>query len=149
GETIADKYVILRLLGEGGMGLVYEAGHLRLRQTVALKTLHFDALDDPLRVARFEREARSAAQLRSRHAVRVLDVDVTDDGVPYMVLEKLEGQDLGAVLKTQTRLPISEAVDYVLQACAAIVEAHGLGIIHRDLKPSNLFLAEEEGGSII
>jgi serine/threonine-protein kinase len=149
GETIADKYAILRLLGEGGMGVVYEATHLRLHQTVALKTLRPEIFVNPRVVARFEREARSAAQLRSRHAVRVLDVDVTDDGMPYIVLEKLEGQDLAALLATRRRLPIPEAVDYVLQACAAIVEAHGLGIIHRDLKPSNLFLAEENGGSII
>ncbi|MBS2013989.1 MAG: serine/threonine protein kinase [Deltaproteobacteria bacterium] len=141
GTVIAGKYQIVRVLGEGGMGIVYEATHLRLRQRVAVKMLLPSMLDHTIVVSRFEREARSAGQLRSRHVARVMDVDQMPDGLPYMVMEYLEGHDLQLELERRGHLPYEEVVDYVLQACAGMMEAHGLGIVHRDLKPSNLFLA--------
>lgn len=142
---MAGKYRLTRVLGEGGMGVVYEAEHTRLGQRVALKMLLPELLRVEDLVKRFEREARAASQLRSRHTARVMDVDLTPDGVPYMVMELLEGRDLDAELERRKYLPLDEAVDYVLQACAAMDEAHALGIVHRDLKPSNVFLAEERG----
>jgi serine/threonine-protein kinase len=149
GDIIAGKYAIVRVLGEGGMGVVFEATHVRLRQRVAIKMLLPEMLEHDVIVTRFEREARAAAQLRSRHVARVMDVDTTPEGVPYMVMEFLEGHDLQAELDRRQRLPYEEVVDYVLQACAAMAEAHQLGIVHRDLKPSNLFLADDGGARLV
>jgi serine/threonine-protein kinase len=143
GEVIAGKYAIVKVIGEGGMGIVYEATHLRLRRRVALKML-FPHTTSPDTVARFEREARAAAQLQDRHVAKVLDVDTTPDGLPYLVMEFLEGHDLEAELAARGPLPIEEAVGYVVQVCAAMTEAHAAGIVHRDLKPSNLFLCSEK-----
>ena len=148
GDRIGDKYVITRHLGEGGMGIVFEALHVRLRQPVALKFLKPAALAFPESVTRFEREARATGQLRGPHVAHVLDVDVDDQGLPYIVMELLTGRDLDAEMQLRPGpFPISEAVDYVVQACAGMAEAHALGIVHRDLKPSNLFLAEDEDGT--
>src|SRR5689334_21879245 len=94
GDVIAGKYVLVRIIGEGGMGVVFEATHARLRQRVALKMLFPEMLTDETIVNRFEREARAAVQLKSRHVTRVTDVDVTPEGLPYMVMELLEGHDL-------------------------------------------------------
>ena len=149
GDVIAGKYAIVKLLGEGGMGVVYEATHLRLRQRVAVKMLQPEMLAHEIVVTRFEREARAAGQLRSRHTARVMDVDITEGGLPYMVMEFLEGHDLEAELVQRGRFPLEEAVDYVLQACSAMIEAHQLGIIHRDLKPANLFLAQDGGARVV
>ena len=149
GDVIAGKYAIVRVIGEGGMGVVLEASHQRLRQSVAIKLLLPEMLKHPVIVTRFEREARAAAQLKSRHVARVMDVDVTTEGLPYMVMELLEGHDLQAELERRHQLPVEEAVDYVLQTCAAMTEAHALGIIHRDLKPSNLFLTNDGGQPIL
>ncbi len=149
GDVIAGKYAIVRVLGEGGMGIVYEASHVRLRQRVAIKMLLPAMLAHDVLVSRFEREARAAAQLKSRHVARVMDVDLTPDGLPYMVMEFLEGRDLQAEIDERRQLPFAEAVDFVLQACAAMTEAHALGIVHRDLKPSNLFLADDAGARVV
>jgi serine/threonine-protein kinase len=143
GHVIAGKYAIVRVIGEGGMGVVFEATHLRLRQRVAVKMLLPEMLAHDIIVTRFEREARASGQLRNRHAVRVMDVDVTPEGVPYMVMEYLEGHDLQTELDRRGKLPYAEAVDIVLQACSAMIAAHQIGIVHRDLKPANLFLAQE------
>jgi hypothetical protein len=144
GDVLAGKYRLVRVLGEGGMGVVFEAEHLRLRQPLAIKFLNPTMLGVADVVARFDREARAAATLRSRHVVRVTDVEQTPEGVPYMVMELLDGRDLETERERRQRLPYDEAVDYVLQACAALLEAHEAGIVHRDLKPANLFLARDE-----
>ena len=152
GHVIAGKYAIVRVIGEGGMGVVFEATHLKLRQRVAVKMLLPEMLAHDIIVTRFEREARASGQLRNRHAVRVMDVDVTPEGLPYMVMEYLEGHDLQVELDRRGRLPYREAVDIVLQACSAMIAAHQIGIVHRDLKPANLFLAQEgdaHEGSIV
>jgi serine/threonine-protein kinase len=87
------------------------------------------------------------ARLRTKHVVRVTDVDATDEGLPYIVMEFLEGRDLDAELQARTRLPLAEAIDIVLQACSGMLEAHGMGIVHRDLKPANLFLTSDDEGT--
>jgi serine/threonine-protein kinase len=140
GSVIAGKYRIERLLGEGGMGAVYEAYHMRLAQRLAIKVLHPNVAHYEEVVLRFEREARAAARLQSINCARVIDVDALPNGLPYIVMEYLEGRDLFAELEIHRALPIADAVDYVMQAATAMTEAHSLGIIHRDLKPSNLFL---------
>ncbi len=142
GQTIAGKYLLVRQLGEGGMCVVYEAEHVGLRQGLALKVLKPELATDPDCVARFEREARAAAQLRSPNVAKVFDVDYLPGGQPYITMELLVGHDLGGELNQSGRLPVELAVDYVRQACTGIAEAHALGIVHRDLKPENLFLTE-------
>ena len=149
GQVLAGKYRVERVLGAGGMGVVVAATHVRLDQRVAIKMLLPDGLKKPHLVTRFAREARNAARLRSDHVVRVTDVDELESGAPFMVMEYLEGSDLADVLEQRGELPVDEAVDYVLQACEAMAEAHALGMIHRDLKPANLFLASRTSGRAV
>ncbi len=147
GATISKKYRVDRVIGEGAMGVVVAATHLQLGQLVALKFLRGARATDGEAVARFVREAKSAARIQSEHVVRVLDIDALPDRTPFMVMEFVEGKDLAHVLAERGRLPVGEAIDYLLQACEAIAEAHVAGIVHRDLKPSNLLLAKRADGS--
>jgi eukaryotic-like serine/threonine-protein kinase len=146
GNVLAGKFRVERVIGEGGMGMVVAAHHLQLDQRVALKVMRPEAAVGAEGVQRFLREAQAVAKLRSSHVVRVLDVGALPDGAPYIVMEFLEGHDLAAHVYKRGGLPIEEAVDYVLQACDALSEAHRLGIVHRDLKPANLFLTNDGGG---
>jgi serine/threonine-protein kinase len=130
------------------MGVVFRATHLRLSKPVAIKMLLPEALLSPGAVERFDREARAAAQIQSQHVAEVLDVD-QHQGLPFMVLEFLEGRDLSNELALRGPLPAHEVVSWLIQVCAAMNEAHRRGIIHRDLKPANLFLAEQEGQRIV
>ncbi len=145
GEILAGKYRIDRVLGAGGMGVVVAAHHLQLDERVAIKFLLPEMLAQQDAVMRFSREARAAVKIKSEHVARVTDVGTLETGAPYMVMEYLEGADLAELVR-RGPLPISQAVDFVLQACEAIAEAHALGIVHRDLKPANLFLATLPGG---
>jgi serine/threonine-protein kinase len=147
GEVVGGKFVIERVLGVGGMGVVLAARHTQLGQNVAIKFLRRTAASSPEAVSRFLREARAVVALQSAHVVRVMDVGTLDDGLPYMVMEHLSGTDLGHVLEVRTAVPVEEAVDYLLQAIEAIAEAHAAGIVHRDLKPSNRFLTLRPDGS--
>lgn len=146
GSVIADKYVVERVLGQGGMGVIVAARHTELHELRAIKFMLPHVLSDKTAVERFRREARAASRLKSEHVVRVHDIDRLDNGPLYIVMEHLEGQDLKAVAKARGALPFREACDYVLQACEAIAEAHGAGIIHRDLKTANLFLTKGPRG---
>src|SRR6185369_11157350 len=141
GDTLAAKYRVEKVLGVGGMGVVVAAMHTELEERVALKFLLPSVAQKEDVVARFSREARAAAKIKSEHVARVSDVGTMDNGLPYIVMEYLEGGDLGGVLDTSGKLPVGMAVDYILQACEAIAEAHAAGFVHRDLKPGNLFLA--------
>ncbi|MBL8625319.1 MAG: serine/threonine protein kinase [Myxococcales bacterium] len=129
------------------MGVVVAATHLALGQRVALKFLKPEAARDAELVERFLREARAAVRLRGEHVGKVVDVGTTADGVPYIVMEYLEGHDLASALGRHGALPVATAVDYVLQACMGLVEAHAAGLVHRDLKPANLFLTRRPDGS--
>jgi serine/threonine protein kinase len=147
GDVLAGKYRVERVLGEGGMGLVVAAMHMQLEQLVAVKFVLPSMLDSKTVVERFLRESRAAVRLKSEHAAKVLDVGTLESGAPYMVMEYLEGCDLGQVQQQQGVLAFDVAADYVLQACEAVAEAHSLGIVHRDLKPQNLFLTTRVGGA--
>ncbi|HSO37401.1 MAG TPA: serine/threonine-protein kinase [Labilithrix sp.] len=147
GEILAGKFEVERVLGAGGMGIVVAARHTQLDQRVALKFLLPVACEVPGAVARFLREGKAAARITSEHVARVMDTGMLAGGAPYLVMEYLEGMDLGALLVERGPIPADEAIEYVLQACEAIVEAHGLGIVHRDLKPANLFLSHRADGS--
>jgi len=144
GDVIDGKYRVERAIAEGGLGHVYLAKQLGLDRYVAIKHLRPEALEDATVVDRFEREARLAARIASEHVVRIHDVGKTSALGPYIVMEYLEGEDLEALLQRGT-LPIDDAIDYVLQVCDALVDAHALRIVHRDLKPANLYLASREG----
>jgi eukaryotic-like serine/threonine-protein kinase len=146
GDVLAGKYRVDRVLGIGGMGVVVAATHLQLDQRVAIKFMLPEALLHPRLIERFAREARAAARLKSDYVARVLDVGTLDSGSPYMVMEYLDGNDLGALVERDGRLPVDVAVDCLLQACDAVAEAHSLGIIHRDLKPRNLFMTGRNDG---
>jgi hypothetical protein len=146
GDVLAGKYRVERVLGMGGMGVVVAATHLELGQLVALKFLLPAAELNAEATARFIREARAAVRISSEHVARVTDVGRLENGSPYMVMEYLEGVDLGEHVKG-AHLPIDAAADFVLQACEAIAVAHALGIVHRDLKPANLFVTIRPDGS--
>jgi serine/threonine-protein kinase len=143
GDVVLDKYRVERVLGQGGMGVVVAATHVDLDQRVALKFLLPEALAHPELVERFAREAKAAARIQSQHVVRVLDTGKMPTGAPFMVMEYLEGDDLAGVLEREGKIPVARVVDYLLEACEAIGEAHAAGIVHRDLKPANLFLAKQ------
>jgi serine/threonine-protein kinase len=149
GERLAGKYIVQRILGIGGMGVVVAAEHQLLGEAVAVKLLKPEVLKSPGLVERFLREARAALRIKSEHVVRIMDVDVLETGAPYLVMELLEGSDLSAHIAARGALPIDEAVGYLLQACDALDEAHSLGIVHRDLKPANLFLARRRDQHIV
>jgi tRNA A-37 threonylcarbamoyl transferase component Bud32 len=147
GEVVGGKFVVERVLGIGGMGVVVAAHHTHLDQTVAIKFLRRDAAKDEGSVNRFLREARAVSALQSEHVVRVMDAGRLDDGLPYLVMEYLNGLDLDQVLGQRGQLPLEEAVEYLLQSMEAVADAHAAGIVHRDLKPSNLFLTTRSDGS--
>ncbi|MGH7269138.1 MAG: serine/threonine-protein kinase [Polyangiaceae bacterium] len=155
GTIIAGKYRVDRTLGEGGMGVVVAATHMALEQDVAIKFLVPEAMRSGVAVERFLREAKVAAKIRSEHVARVHDVgrvgadgkESPDDGMPYIVMERLEGSDLGQVIAERGALPIEEACEIVLQACEGLAQVHAAGIVHRDLKPSNIFVTRNADGS--
>ena len=146
GDLLAKKYRVTRVLGAGGMGVVVAADDLDLDRTVAVKFLSPAGAANPSVVARFMREARAAVKITSEHVAKVIEVGKLDSGEPYIVMEFLEGSDLSEVV-AQGSLPVEDALDYVLQACEAIAEAHSKGIVHRDIKPANLFVSRRADGS--
>jgi serine/threonine-protein kinase len=152
GDVLAGKYRVDELLGWGAMGFVLRAWHTELDEPVAVKLLLPELAQNDEALVRFEREARVAFKIKSEHVTRVLDVGRLESGQPYMVMEFLDGVELGELVYGSRgvepkALPIHDVIDYVLQACDALLEAHGLGIVHRDLKPDNLFLARRNDGT--
>jgi serine/threonine protein kinase len=146
GLVVSGRYRIGSLLGAGGMGLVYEAEHQLLGLPVALKVLRPELIEQPGMVARFHHEARCTAKLRGDNVVRVIDQGRLETGLPFFVMERLNGLDLRVVLQRCGRLPAPLAVDYARQVCSALAEAHAAGIIHRDVKPANLFVTSHDSG---
>jgi serine/threonine-protein kinase len=142
GDLVNAKYRIDSVLGQGGFGVVLAATDLSLQREVAIKVLHPALAQDEAFKARFLREARATVKLRSEHSVRVYDVGELADASPYIVMERLDGRDLGVVLQDEGRLSVDHAVEYILQATEGIAEAHAAGIVHRDIKPGNLFLTQ-------
>jgi serine/threonine-protein kinase len=140
-------FEVERMLGSGTMGVVVAARHVERGEPVAIKVMHAGFTRDPQFRERFVREGKTARVLKSEHIVRVIDVGVLPTGQPYIVMERLSGIDLDALLEARGPLPIRFVVDAVLQACSALSEAHGVGIVHRDLKPSNFFLVDGPGGA--
>ena len=147
GDILLGKYRVEEIIGQGGTGVVVSAIHVPIGQKVAIKFLRRALASDELRT-RFEREARAAGRIESEHVVLVLDAGALEDGSPFMVMEHLDGRDLARVLKEDGPLSVEQAVDCMLQVCAALAEAHAHGIVHRDLKPANLFLTRRTDGRV-
>ena len=144
--AIVDKYTIVRLLGKGGMGAVYEARHAKLSRRFAIKFLLPELAAKREILRRFENEAKAAGGLEHANLVAVTDFGSTDDGAPYIVMEFLQGEDCSRLLGRTGPLSVQRAADIVVQACRGLTLAHNAGIVHRDLKPENLFLADAGDG---
>src|SRR6185503_1209429 len=149
GDLINGKYRLIRLIGDGGMGSVFEARHEYLGTVVALKFLHSELSSRPGLVARFLREARLSASIKSDHIARVTDVDQAGEGAAYLVMELLEGQSLRTLLDREGRLAPNVALDYTLQMLDGLEAAHAMGVVHRDLKPDNVFIVNTAKGPLI
>lgn len=146
GQVIADRYRIVRRLGQGGMGTVYEALHLQLRARRAVKFVRMDGGNPRDAMARFQREALAAGGLQHENIALVFDVGLDDGGVPYLVMEYLEGKSLSALLAEDGPLPVLRAVDIAIQVCTGLEAVHAQGVVHRDLKPDNLFVCRRVDG---
>ena len=147
GRVIDNRYQVTSVLGQGGMGVVYEATHKYLNRKVAIKVLQRALATDEGYVARFLREAQAVAALKNRHTITVHDFGVTEDGQLYFAMELLEGLPITDVIEQDAPVPFDRAVDYLQQVCDSLAEAHEAGILHRDLKPDNLFLGKDGEGN--
>ncbi|UQA62615.1 serine/threonine-protein kinase [Polyangium aurulentum] len=148
GEVLAGSFCVVRVLGSGGMGRVYEAQHVRLPRRFAVKVMHEQLARQADAMARFEREAQAAARVMNEHVLDVVDVVRTKDRRPCIVSELLEGEELGDQLERMKKLPLGTAITICRQVCRGLAAAHAEGIVHRDLKPSNLFLVKRPDGGI-
>ncbi len=144
GQLVGGKYRVQRLIGTGGMGTVWEGVHEQLGTRVAIKFIKPQFAEQPEARARFQIEARAAAKLQTKHAVHVYDYGVTPEGLPYIVMEFLEGHSLSDAIIERGRLPAKEVAQIIGQAARALQKAHAAGIVHRDLKPDNIFLARTD-----
>ncbi len=142
GTTLGGRYQIIRRIGEGGMGIVYEAQHVVIQKPVAVKVLRDDSAGRPENVARFRQEAISASRIGHENIIDISDFGQTPQGYHYFVMEMLKGEDLADVLEREQALDIPRAVNITLQCCRALGAAHAKGIVHRDMKPENIFLTK-------
>jgi serine/threonine protein kinase len=143
--VLSGAYQLVGRIGEGGMGAVYEAHHIRLRKRVAVKVLNRGMAKHPEAVARFHREASVASRLGHPNLVNVIDFGTSPDGEPYIVMEHLEGEDLDKRIRRTRRIPRTNAVQIARQVASALAVVHAKGIVHRDLKPANIFLVQVPG----
>src|SRR5688572_16809793 len=149
GSVVADRYLITDKIGEGGMGRVYLARHVRLPQSVAIKVLHPGMVRDASVVARFRREAVNASQIENEHVARVFDHGEVGDGLFYIAMEFVEGEPLSKIIEREGTLPLARAVDIVSQVADALAAAHEqpTPIVHRDLKPDNIMVGTRRDGT--
>jgi serine/threonine-protein kinase len=143
GVIVAGTYRVAHRLGSGGMGEIRAAEHVRLGRPVAIKFLRAGALVDPKAKEHFRHEARRASAVRSEHVVKVFDYGELEDETPYLVMERLFGEDLRSLLARDGALAVRRAVKLVLDACRGLSAVHAAGLVHRDLKPANLFVEGE------
>ena len=145
GMVLQERYRILRKLGDGGMGAVYEGEHVLIKRRVAIKVLHAQFAQNPEIVARFQREAEAATSIGHPNIIEVTDMGRFPDGTAYMVLEFLEGRDWSHDIESHGPQPVGKVIHILTQVCDALTAAHAKGIVHRDLKPENIFLIERRG----
>lgn len=148
GENFLEKYEIIRLIGRGGMGLVYQARHIELDKFVAIKVLNTRLVEDEEAIERFKREARTLAKLEHTNIVKVFDYGVKGTTC-YLIMEHLQGESLRSRLKTSKQASLKEVKQFVIQVCAALEFVHKEGVVHRDLKPDNVFFHKEAGKEIV
>jgi len=146
GQTLDDKYRIVRVIGVGGMGTVYEGEHRLIRRRVAIKVLAKDSSHTPESVSRFERESQAAGQIGNDHILEVLDIGTTEEGQRYIVMEYLDGETLAMRIERLVRLPAGHVALLARQILVGLAAAHDAGIVHRDLKPDNVFILREKAG---
>ncbi len=139
GVVLAGRYKLVRVLGEGGMGLVYEAQHLGIRKRFAVKVLAEELCSQPIQVERFIREAKTASRIENEHIVEISDFGVTPSGSVFFAMEFLDGEDLGQTIRREGAMPWPRVRHFMLQLCAALGAAHAQGVVHRDMKPQNCF----------
>jgi serine/threonine protein kinase len=144
GTTLADRYRIIRKIGEGGMGIVYEAEHVLIEKRVGLKVLREDFSNRPDVVERFRQEAKSASRIGHEHIIDISDFGMTHSGANFFVMELLQGRDLAEELEKHGPLSPRRTLSIVLQCAEALGAAHKKGIVHRDMKPENIFLLERK-----
>jgi len=142
GRTLNNRYLVKRKIGEGGFGAVFEGMQVATERPVALKVLHPQSVSDATVVARFRREAEACSKLRNPHTVIIYDFDQTEDGVLYLAMEFVPGEDLEAMLRSRALAPI-EALEVLAQVCDGLAYAHQKGVLHRDIKPSNIRVRRE------
>ncbi len=147
GTILGDTYEVQRRLGEGGMGRVYEARHVRLGRHYAIKIMHQMFAADRDALARFRREAIAASTIASANVAQVFDVNATRDGQPYMVYEYIDGEDFGTLLEREGALSIARSIRIARQVASGLAVAHAAGVVHRDLKPENVMLLKAADGS--
>src|SRR2546429_410978 len=147
GQVLADRYHIMKKLGEGGMGQVYLAEHVKMGRRSAIKVMNPSLVHDPEAVARFNREAANASRISDSHVCAIYDFGETPDGLIYLAMEFVEGAPLPDLLAREGALPVARAADISIQVAAALQAAHDLGIVHRDLKPDNIMLTRGRDGA--
>ena len=148
GQVLADRYRIQRLLGEGGMGQVYEAHHVNINKRFAIKLLRPEIVSNPEAVARFRQEAWSASSIGHENIVEIDDFATLPDGSVYLAMEFLQGRALAERMREEAPIEVAEALDIFIQVAHGLAAAHGKGIVHRDMKPENIFLAEKHGRTV-
>ena len=141
-ELVLDQYVLLELLGQGGIGAVYKARQIRMNRLVALKVIKREALASPAAVERFRREAEAAAKLSHPNIVTVHDTNAVN-GTHFLVMEYIEGNNLKHLVQERGPLPVETACEYIRQAACGLAHAHEQGMVHRDIKPANLMLTKQ------
>ena len=147
GQVVADRYHVVKKLGEGGMGQVYLAEHVKMGRRSAIKVLNPSMVHDPDAVARFNREAANASRISHPNICAIYDFGETPDGLIYLAMEFIEGEPLTDVVEREGSLPLDRAVGIFLQVAGALQAAHDLGIVHRDLKPDNIMLSRARDGT--
>jgi len=146
GQVVADRYHVVKKLGEGGMGQVYLAEHVKMGRRSAIKVMNPSMVHDPDAVARFNREASNASRITHPNVCAIYDFGETPDGLIYLAMEFIEGEPLTDLLEREGALPVGRATGIFLQTAEALQAAHDLGIVHRDLKPDNIMLSRRKGG---
>lgn len=149
GTELEGKYKIHEIIGEGGMGVIYESEHMAIGKKLAIKFLNPELRQSIEAYERFKREARASAIIAHKNIVDVIDIGETIEGIPYIIMEFLSGQDLGRRITDWRRIPLDESRNVLIQVLEALAAVHSCGVVHRDLKPENVFLARQSGGSEI